>query len=795
MLAFLEHLADRVEGVPLLVVGTARPELFERRADYAARLRNATHINLMPLSEEETARLVSALLKTAVIPAELQQPILVRAGGNPLYAEEFVRLLKDKDLLIKRGGSWILDEGAQVPFPDSVQALIAARLDTLPADTKSMFADAAVIGKVFWAGAIAAMGDRDPAQVTETLRVLSRKELVRPARRSSIEGDAEYAFWHVLARDVAYGQLPRASRASRHVAAARWIESMAAERIKDLADGLAYHYATALELARAAGQIELATELEAPALKFLSLAGERATGLDTAAALSNLERALALTPPGHPERAQALCRFGKAAFQAARYAEAAGSLEEASASFRAAGDLPAAASTMAQLSSLFMRLGDPRRRTLAAEALVVLEPLGPSLELVDALALMASVESLQGNFVKGAQLAERAITLAEELGSPRHAGALNTRGAIRATLGDPGGLEDYREAIELANGAGLGRVAVLSYNNLGVDLLGFEGPTASLEVLRQGITYAKARGLTEAADSLTQSTLDSLLDAGETERALGIVAEVVPLLEAGGDVFNLVWARGVQTRIVQMQGRAEEVEDTLDWLELTARGIEEPQIVVYGLGSAALAHAALGQIERVATLIDELQSFAGSRDTTAYSALLPSLVRTALGIDEIALADRLVAGLHPPYPYAGHALVAANAALAEASGKLEVAADAYADAADRWQRFGVVPEQAFAFLGQGRCLLGLSRPTEAEPLLQHARVIFERLEAVPRSSRPTPSWSKRRAQLLGHRSVRRQGCPRPRAHGSLHNASRNNAAALRGTHRYSTTQRFRRSTP
>ena len=131
MLAFLEHLADLAEGVPLLIVGTARPELYERHPDYAAGLRNATPINLGPLSQEETARLVSALLETTVLPAELQQPILERAGGNPLYAEEFVRLLKDKDLLVKKGASWQLREGAEVPFPDSVQALIAARLDTL----------------------------------------------------------------------------------------------------------------------------------------------------------------------------------------------------------------------------------------------------------------------------------------------------------------------------------------------------------------------------------------------------------------------------------------------------------------------------------------------------------------------------------------------------------------------------------------------------------------------------------------------------------------------------------------
>ena len=264
-----------------------------------------------PRSRRRRPRASSPLSSmSTVIPAELQQPILERAEGNPLYAEEFVRLLKDRDLLVRRGSSWELREGAEVPFPESVQALIAARLDTLEPDPKSLLADAAVIGKVFWAGAVAAMGERDPESVTSTLRELSRKELVRPLRHSSMAGEAEYAFWHVLARDVAYNQLPRASRATRHVAAARWIESKAPERVEDLADVLAYHYSTALDLARAAGQTEQAAELEAPALRFLGLAGERALGLDTAAALASFERALTLTPAEHPERAAALARFG-----------------------------------------------------------------------------------------------------------------------------------------------------------------------------------------------------------------------------------------------------------------------------------------------------------------------------------------------------------------------------------------------------------------------------------------------------------------------------------------------------
>jgi tetratricopeptide (TPR) repeat protein len=248
------------------------------------------------------------------------------------------------------------------------------------------------------------------------LRELSRKELVRPARRSSIDGEAEYAFWHVLARDVAYGQLPRASRASRHVAAARWIESKAPERVEDLADVLAYHYATALELAKAAGQSEQASALEAPALRFLSLAGERALGLDTAAALANLERALALAPPGHPERPAALVRLGEAASQAARYTEAAAAMEEAIAAFRAAGDLPATAGAMAKLVKVFRRLGDPRQWTYPAEAVAILEPLEPGPALVTALTEVTANEAIRGESEVAVRDAERVLVLAGELG-------------------------------------------------------------------------------------------------------------------------------------------------------------------------------------------------------------------------------------------------------------------------------------------------------------------------------------------------------------------------------------------
>src|SRR6185436_20559024 len=182
-----------------LVLCTARPELYERHATFGANARNAHRINLAPLTDDETARLLSMLLERAVLPAETQQALLGRAGGNPLYAEEFVRLLADRGEL-----------AGETEVPDSVQALIAARLDTLSPERKSLLQDAAVIGKVFWVGALAEIGGRNPGELELALHELARKELVRPARTSSMEGESEYSFWHLLVRDVAYGQIPRA---------------------------------------------------------------------------------------------------------------------------------------------------------------------------------------------------------------------------------------------------------------------------------------------------------------------------------------------------------------------------------------------------------------------------------------------------------------------------------------------------------------------------------------------------------------------------------------------------------
>ena len=241
-----------------------------------------------------------------------------------------------------------------------MQALIAARLDTLPPERKALLQDAAVLGKVFWAGALAAMGDRDPAEVEQALHELARKELVRLARTSSMEGEHEYVFWHVLVRDVCYGQIPRAARAGRHEAAAAWIEGKAGERVEDLADVLAYHYESALELSRAAGIDERAEQLQAQAVRYLAMAGARALSLDVDRAERQLSRALELSPDDDPARASLLERWAHAAQQQGRLEEAREALDRALALYReqrrSGGNRPSAYPPRL----VTHRLGDPR---------------------------------------------------------------------------------------------------------------------------------------------------------------------------------------------------------------------------------------------------------------------------------------------------------------------------------------------------------------------------------------------------------------------------------------------------
>ena len=718
LLAFLGYLAEWSQGVPLLVLCTARPELYERQPGWGAGQRNAHTINLSPLSDPETAELVSHLISTTVLSPELAQAVLEQAGGNPLYAEEFVRLLADRGLA-----------PGETVLPESVQALIAARLDTLSPERKSLLQDAAVIGKVFWAGALAEIGDRNGDEVELALHELGLKELVRHARTSSMEGESEYSFWHLLVRDVAYSQIPRAERARRHRAAAAWIERKGGERVEDLAEVLAYHYLQALELAEAAGDTGQAEELYVPARRFLALAGERALGLDTAQAEARLARALELMPPQDPERAELLIRWAEAVFQAGRPREAAEALDGLLPALRDRGETEAAARALQLRSRVALRLGEGQLVAFAAEAVALLEQVAPGPAHVAAYAQLANAHTIAGAYAEAIAAADRAVTLSEALGLPEPARALGYRGFDRALLGDAGGLAEMERALALVLEREEGRDAAILMNNIALARYPLQGPAGSLAEFEQAIAFCEQRGLGESAAGLGDNCPGLLAELGRPEEALERAGRLGAVAEASGATRSLIELRSVELASHLARGEREASHAGANWLVDTARVEGTAEMVVLGLAPASAALAAEAP-ERASGLLAELEQARGTRHTTYYASQLPAMVRTALAAGDAGLAKRLADGLEPSYPLNEHALCAARAQLAAHAGDHADAATLYAEAATRWQEFGNVPERAYALLGQGRCLLDLGQSGAEQPL-RTARDLFAAMGFKP----------------------------------------------------------------
>jgi len=717
MLAFLEHLAGRAEGVSLLLVCNTRPELFERHEGFGAGLHNVNRVNLAPLSDEETGRLVSGLLDSSVVPEELRGPILERAEGNPLYVEEFVRLLKDQRLIVESGGAWALREGAEVPLPGSIQALIAARLDTLSPERKAMLADAAVVGKVFWAGAVAEMGDRPVGDVTEAMHELSRKELVRRARRSSMAGEAEYAFWHVLTRDVAYAQLPRASRSSRHVAAATWLESKAGERVEDIAEVLAHHYATALELARA-GKSEQAAALEAPALRFLTLAGERTRSLDLARARSLLHRALDLAPEGHPERARALRILGRAEITSGNTTVAVGLLEEAVAAHEADGDRAAAAQAMMGLSHAVVRAGDTSRaESLVNRVIAGFEGEGPSQVLAEAYAAKQFYQ-------RGGDLSwsDRALAIAEQLDLPKvRAVALDHRGQIRAGHGDPGGIDDLRMALALDLQEQNSQGASISYANLSRYLCG-EDLAAALVVAEEGMAFESSRGFPLGSSRLSRQFV--LRALGRWDEVLSQGGDLIALAAPLGNRFAADSAAVSMALVLTRRGMATAAVELARTGEL---GIERP----FHLARIACHRSRheLGEAERL--LVDVVgRTAAEGIDPDDYSDAC-DLARESVALGRSDLLELLGSVLGGEMAAYRHTRATLAAITAEAEGRHEEALGVFGDAEVGWNEFGDPYERAQCLVGKARCALELGRGDNALGPLGAARELFAALAASP----------------------------------------------------------------
>jgi predicted ATPase len=512
LLDFVDELVDWVQGA-LLVVCAARPELLERRPGWAGGKRNAVTLSLSPLSDEDTARLLAALLDRSVLVAELQSALLARAGGNPLYAEEYARMLA-------------LGDGTEIEAPETLQAIVSARIDALSPGEKVLVQTGAVLGKVFWTDALAAVAGEEAARLAEALHALERKEFFRRERRSAVVGEQQYAFLHVLIRDAAYAQQTRAERAEKHRRAAEWLESLPPDRSEDRAEMLAHHYRNALEYSRATGRLD--RELERRAGRAFREAGDRALALSAADAAVRFYEAALQLEVGEPDP-MLLFAHGRALSLLQRGEE---ELARAAAALLAAGKVESAAEAFCELSLAFWREGriDDEEKYLD-HAFALVEDLPPSRAKAHVLAAIGRGLATAGRSDLAIERAREAIAIADELDLELVLGsALNNLGLAKCNLGDRTAIADLERSLEITRDLDAFE-ALRSYENLGSTIFSFGDVRRALEFHQEALVVARRVGLMGPIQWFVAEHAIDLYHLGRWDEALAYADDFIASIE------------------------------------------------------------------------------------------------------------------------------------------------------------------------------------------------------------------------------------------------------------------------
>jgi len=715
LLDFVDHLVEWASGVPLLVVGTARPELFERRKAFGAGTSSAVRISLSALSEDETTRLLSALLEDAVLPAETQAALLGRAEGNPLYAEEYVRMLIDRRVLVRDGRHWRLEPGASVPLPESVQGITAARLDALQRDEKSVLQAAAVVGKAAWLSAVEAVAGVSRWQAEQALHRLERKEFLRRERRSSVKDETEYAFRHILIRDVAYSQIPRAERARKHEQAAEWIESLAErdDGSELLTHQLAYHYLAALEARRTAGQPpDWLVERTRVAVRF---AGERALSLHAyASAIRHFTDALGMWPDDDPERSLLLFGLGKAWFYAQPSFPTA--LTEAKDALLSSGDSERAAEAGFMLSVSFEEAGDPvEARQHIEHAARVLETAPDSSAKARVLCHLGCLLLLNDrDYPRGVALNRQAAGMSQVLGLPEiGANAAMWVGIGRILQGDPDGIDDLWQSVDLASQT-QSADALPPYANVSEWLFSMGDLAGAHRLADEALNRANHLGKGAWGRSIGALHLQHLYCTGRWADAR---TEADMLLSSTSE--EPASTSDIQVRVVRgllrratADDESRSSEDFRAAADL-ARHVGRPELMILALPYHATSLVHGGRTEDARAVMREfLHVWRGepwNQWALAEAAYVASLLDLEREFLEVGGRSRV------PTPWL-------DAATAIVRGDLQHAATVFAD-------IGSLPDEAFIRMHAGRQLIQLGFPDRGAAELEKALGFWKHVDA------------------------------------------------------------------
>ena len=598
-------------------------------------------------------------------------------------------------------------------LPEAVQGIIAARLDTLSEDEKRLLQAAAVVGEMFLLGAVAAVDEITRWQAEELLYALERKEFVQRSRRPpSVANETEYAFSHVLIRDVAYGQIPRAARSHKHQRAAAWIEALG--RPEDQAEMLAYHYLQALELAEAAGTD--AAMLGESARRALRDAGDRAAALYAGHAAERFyDAALRLWPRDDPERPQLLFR------RAAPVPSWTGDpqrLTEARDALLTAGDNARAAEAEFLLSESFHMQGRRDLEDQHAQRAVALSAGLPPSRLSGWLMIRGAWQAFEaGDYERGIELGLRARALAEQLGSQEALSqALAVLGTAQVEHGDRHGLEDLALSIEIATRAGALGALSLAYGTLSGTYQTLGDLDSAYAARVEGARVAELVGSASQIRWFHGALTDALYRRGEWDAALRKGNDFVLAVDQGSS-HVLTWQVCVIRAEIRF-ARGDPAGAISDAERALSAGRSDGGLDVLRFTLSACAHmfSLASERDRASPLAHEfIQSVSRGVELEWAAINLPTFASAARLLD---LNNELIDALadHPQTPW-----TAAARAYAQRD---------FIAAAEVLHQTGSKPEEAEARLRAAEQLVGLGRREEADAQLRPALDFYRSVGAV-----------------------------------------------------------------